>query len=133
MNKSTAPEGFHSVTPYLLVEDAAAVIDFMQRAFHAQVVHKQELPDGTVVHAQVRIGDSMVMLGQAGGEMGPMPAMLYLYDANVDAAYARALGAGAESLRKPVDEDYGDRVAGVKDIQGNQWWIATSEAGARDR
>jgi PhnB protein len=95
MSKSAAPEGFNTVTPYLLVENAAEVIDFMQRAFHAQAIHKQELPNGVVVHAQVRIGDSMVMLGQAGGEMGPMPAMLYLYDANVDAAYARALGAGA--------------------------------------
>ncbi len=118
------PDGYHSVTPYLTVPDAAGLIEFLQRAFDAQEVHRFTR-DGTVSHAEVRIGDSVVKLGQAGGEWKPMSAALHLYVPDADAVYRRALQAGATSVREPADQFYGDRMAGVQDPLGNQWWIAT--------
>src|SRR4051794_30563563 len=118
------PDGYHSVTPYLTVPDAAGLIDFLRRAFGAQEVHRFTR-DGAVSHAEVRIGDSVVMLGQAGGEWKAMPAALHLYVPDADAVYRRALQAGATSLREPADQFYGDRMAGVRDPAGNYWWIAT--------
>jgi len=82
-------------------------------------------PDGSVRHAEVRIGDSHVMMGEAGGEWTPMPAGIHLYVEDCDAIYRRALQAGGTSLREPADQFYGDRSAGIKDPCGNSWWIAT--------
>jgi uncharacterized glyoxalase superfamily protein PhnB len=119
------PDGYHSVTPYLVLEGAAKVIEFVKQAFGAQEVVCMAQPDGTVMHAEVRIGDSVVMLGEACGEYKPMPAMLYLYVTDTDATYQQALAAGGTSLAEPADQFYGDRRAGVKDSAGNQWIIAT--------
>lgn len=121
------PEGYHTVTPYLVVPDAAGLIDFLKRAFGAQELERMAGPDGSVRHAAVRIGDSMVMLGGASGEWKPLPAMLYLYVEDTDGTYARALAAGATSVMEPADQFYGDRNAGVKDASGNLWWIATHQ------
>jgi uncharacterized glyoxalase superfamily protein PhnB len=119
------PAGHHTVTPYLLVSDAARLIDFLVRAFGAIEVGKHAGPDGRVMHAEVRIGDSLVMLSDAGGEWKPMPCVLHLYVRDTDAFYGKAMEAGATSLREPADQFYGDRSAGVQDPEGNQWWIAT--------
>ena len=119
------PDGFHTVTPYLVVPDAAQLIDFLKRAFNAEEIHRSHRPDGAVAHAQVKIGDSMVMMGQAQDEWKPMPCMLYLYVEDVDAWYERAIQAGGTSVREVNDEAYGDRAGGVQDPAGNQWWIAT--------
>ena len=119
------PEGYHTVTPYLVVPGVAQLIDFLKQAFAAEEIQRINRPDGTIMHAEVRIGDSRVMMGEAGGEYGPMPGMLHLYVEDVDTVYRRALQAGATSLREPVNEFYGDRIGGVKDLSGNQWWIAT--------
>ena len=119
------PEGYHTITPYLVVPGVAKLIDFLKRAFDAKEVERMARPDGTVMHAEVRIGDSIVMMGEASGEKKAMPAMLYLYVNDTDAAYQRALDAGATSLLAPTDQFYGDRNAGVNDPSGNQWWIAT--------
>jgi PhnB protein len=119
------PEGYHTVTPYLVVKGAAQLIDFLKQAFDAEEIQRMALPDGTISHAEVRIGDSVVMLGEAQGEYPSMPAMLHLYVEDVDTVYQRVLGAGATSLREPVNEFYGDRIGGVRDSFGNQWWIAT--------
>ena len=119
------PDGFHTVVPYLLVPDATKLLDFVQRAFGAQVQEAMRGPDGQVVHADVMIGDSHVMLGQAHGQWKPMTAMLYLYVPDCDAVYSRALQAGGTSVREPRTEFYGDRSGGVADAFGNQWWIAT--------
>ena len=125
MAVKTIPEGFHTVTPYLIVQEAAQLIDFVKQAFEAT-----ELSRGTGsaggIHAEVRIGDSIVMIGGGGAWRGePMPAAIYLYMDDVDAVYKRALQAGAASLSEPADQAYGDRVAGVKDSFGNVWYIAT--------
>ena len=77
------------------------------------------------MHAEVRVGDSIIMLGESGGPFPPMPTCLYLYVPNTDAVYKASLNAGGTSIREPADQFYGDRVAGVKDPSGNQWWIAT--------
>ena len=119
------PDGFHTVTPYLLVKGVPQLIDFLEKAFDAKVIHRSTMEDGTVNHAQVQIGDSMVMMGEAKDQWPPMPSMLYLYVEDVDTLYHRGLQAGGSSVRELTDEPYGDRVGGVQDPTGNQWWIAT--------
>ena len=119
------PDGYHTVTPYLVVPDVAAELAFLERAFGAEITFKMEGPDGSVSHAEARIGSSMVMLGRASEKWTPMPCMLYLYVEDTDAAYARAVEAGGESIMEPADQFYGDRNGGVKDAYGNQWWIGT--------
>jgi PhnB protein len=122
---SPVPEGHHTVTPYLLVEDAHGLLEFVQQAFGATVLDASLTPDGNVQHAEFRIGDSIVMLGGANDQWSPMPCMLHLYVEDVDTVYRKALEAGAESIRVPEDMFYGDRSGGVRDPFGNQWWIAT--------
>jgi PhnB protein len=124
-NVKPIPEGYHSVTPYLTVTGVGKLMEFLERAFGAQVTHKMDKPDGTVWHAEMQIGDSRVMMGEAGGEWQPMPCNLMLYTEDVDAVYGRAIKAGATSMREPADQFYGDRSGGVLDPCGNQWWIAT--------
>jgi len=119
------PKGYHTVTPYLVVKGAAKLIDFLKRAFGAKVVDLMKAPNGQVAHAALRIGDSMLMMGESQGKWKPMPAMIYLYVKNVDVMYKRALRAGAISVMKPADQFWGDRHGGVKDSCGNQWWIST--------
>ena len=119
------PEGFGTVTPYLVVKGVAEVLTFLEKAFDAQVEDRMDEPGGTVAHAVVRIGDSMVMLGEAPSAEAELPAMLYLYVEDVDRVYQRALDAGGESISELADQFYGDRNAAVKDAAGNQWWIAT--------
>jgi uncharacterized glyoxalase superfamily protein PhnB len=118
------PDGYHSITPYLVVEGAAGLIDFMKAAFAAQEFHRFPAPGGRVGHAEVWIGDSSVMLGDARADWLPMQATLYLYVDDVDATYQRALQAGATSMQEPADQFYGDRSAGVMDPYGNRWWLA---------
>ena len=119
------PEGYRTVTPYLTVSDASALLDFIQRAFGATVVHAMKGPDGRIGHADVIIGDSHVMLGQAREAAQAMPSMLYLYLADCDAAYKQARAAGGTSISEPQTQFYGDRHGAVKDVCGNQWWLAT--------
>jgi len=121
------PDGYHSVTPYLVVSGVATLLDFLTQAFEAHELHRMPRPDGTIMHAEVRIGDSRVMLGEPMGAAPPMPGSLYLYVNDVDAVYTRALHAGATSTSAPADRFYGDRSAGIKDPLGNQWWIATHQ------
>jgi PhnB protein len=119
------PDGYHSITPYLVVDGAARVIDFLKQVFNAQEMMRFAAPGGRIGHAELRIGDSVVMLGDAHGEHQPMQAMLHVYVDDADATYRRALAAGATSVQEPVDQFYGDRSGGVKDPCGNLWWIAT--------
>jgi PhnB protein len=125
MPVNPVPEGFSTVTPYLTVADAGVVIAFMKKAFDAVVLHEMQREDGKIGHAAMQLGTSKIMLGSATEEWKAMPGMLYLYLPNVDEIYGRAMAAGGTSLREPRTEFYGDRVAAVKDAQGNQWWLAT--------
>lgn len=119
------PEGYHTVTPYLVVPDVAQMLEFVQRAFGAKVVESQAGAGGEVRHADVLIGNSHVMFGRASEQHGATRSMLYLYVENTHELYRSAIAAGATSLREPTDEFYGDRSAGVVDPHGNQWWMAT--------
>jgi uncharacterized glyoxalase superfamily protein PhnB len=119
------PEGYHSVTPYLVVEDAAGLIEFMKRGLGAEERFKMEAPDGKIGHAEMQVGDSVVMLSSSTPEYPAMPAMIHLYVDNVDAVYKKALEAGATTVRELSDQFYGDRSGGVKDAFGNQWFVAT--------
>jgi PhnB protein len=119
------PEGYHTVTPYLTVADAEAQIDFLKRAFGAEETYRHADDKGKVTHAEVRVGNSMLMIGQARDQWTPRPAMFYLYVEDVDAVYKRALTAGAKSVQEPANQPYGDRSGGVEDSQGNQWWVGT--------
>lgn len=127
MGAKPIPAGYHSVTPYLIVQGVAKLIDFLKLAFEAKETERHAKPDGTIMHAEVRIGDSIVMMGEPMGEFNPMPASIYLYVDNTDAVYKRALNAGGTSMMEPADQFYGDRNAGVKDPSGNIWWIATHQ------
>jgi len=120
------PDGYHTVTPYLLVQGADKLIDFVKKAFDAKETDRYSMPDGSIGHAEIRLGDSVIMLSEAmGEEHKPMTAGIHLYVENCDAIYQRALNAGATSTMQPADQFYGDRSAGVKDPFGNHWWIAT--------
>ncbi len=119
------PDGYHNVTPYLMVEGAAKLLNFLQQAFDAKVTVNMEGPNGLIGHAEVQIGDSMVMLADATDRWKPMPAGIYLYVKDTDATYKRALQAGGTSVMEPSNQFYGDRNAGVTDPTGNFWWIAT--------
>lgn len=119
------PEGFHSVTPYMVVRGARELIEFLKQAFGATEGHRTEQPDGTIMHAQLKIGDSPLMIAEGQGQWKPMPCAIYLYVKDTDATYKQALAAGGKSLMAPADQFYGDRNAGVTDPSGNQWWIAT--------
>ncbi|MGA8767045.1 MAG: VOC family protein [Candidatus Acidiferrales bacterium] len=118
-------EGFRSVTPYMNPLRAPTMIEFLQKAFGAEEIYRVQSPDGVVHHAQVRIGDSIIGMGDAHGPYQPMPCTLHLYVPDADAAYERALQAGATSIQPVADQPYGDRSGGVQDPFGNRWFVAT--------
>ena len=119
------PEGYHSIQPYLISNEADKIIDFAKKAFGAQEIMRMPGPDGGVMHAEFKVGDSIVMTGGGGPGMTSQPATVMFYTEGVDEVYKRALSAGGTSEREPEDQFYGDRSAGVKDPAGNTWWIHT--------
>jgi uncharacterized glyoxalase superfamily protein PhnB len=121
------PDGYHTVTPFLHARGARNLITFMESAFGAKVEHVTEMPGREVAHAGVRIGDSMIELGEAHGESQPMPAAIHLFVPDTDVAYERAIRAGARSISAPEDKPYGERAAYVIDPFENQWFIATAK------
>jgi len=123
--ESYVPKGLHNVNAYLHPLRADPLIAFLKRAFGAQELAKYASPDGVVLHAEIRVGNSVVEMGEAHGKYEPMPAMFYLYVPHVDATYRQAVAAGATSFQEPTDQPYGDRNAGVRDAFGNTWYIAT--------
>jgi PhnB protein len=125
MGVNYRPEGYHTVTPYLTVRDVQALLDFAVQAFDAELKELMRRADGSIGHAEVTIGDSVVMMGQAAKGSVPMPAMLYVYVPDADATYAAAVKAGGIALREPQTQFYGDRHGAVIDPVGNQWWMAT--------
>lgn len=118
------PEGFQTVTPYIVVEDAHTFIEFTKQAFNARQTFIME-DGGRIMHATIQIGDSTIMVSDTMEGMEPHVCMLYLYLEGVDETFKKALKAKATSVREPVDEFYGDRAAAVKDEWGNVWWMAT--------
>ena len=120
------PDGHHSVTPYLTVRGAAKVIDFLKQAFGAETTFEPlKRPDGTIMHAEIKIGDSRVMIAEESEMAKATPSSLYLYVPDVDSVYQQAIKAGGKTIMEPLDMFYGDRSGGVKDPSGNSWMIAT--------
>ena len=118
------PAGFQCITPYLTLNNLADFVKFAETGLGAQLLSKME-DNGEVQHAELKFNDSMVMAGQSKDSNSTIPAMLYFYVKDCDAAYKVALDAGASSIMEPKDQVYGDRNAAVKDNWGNQWWFAT--------
>lgn len=125
MTTKPIPDGYHTVTPYLMVNGAPKLVEFIKKAFEGQETERMHRPDGSIGHAELRIGDSVVMLADAHGQSKPMPASIYLYVKDVDATFKRALQAGATSTQEPSNQFYGDRSGAIEDPVGNHWWIAT--------
>src|SRR5688572_7275020 len=126
MSVKWIPDGYHTITPYLLVDGVARLMSFLSKAFDASELERRLRPDGSIMHAEVQIGDSIVMMGEPLGEFGPMPACIYLYVGDCDSVYQRALQADGVSVMEPTTRPAeGDRYGGVKDPSGNIWWIAT--------
>jgi uncharacterized glyoxalase superfamily protein PhnB len=119
------PSGYHTVTPYLRVRRASEFIEFLKAAFDAKETHRSLAPDGSIMHADVLIGDSHVMLTDGNEHFAALPGSNFLYVPDVDATYGSAIAAGATSMMEPADQFYGDRTAGVRDPFGNEWWIGT--------
>jgi uncharacterized glyoxalase superfamily protein PhnB len=119
------PKDCHNVIPYLLVSDAGKLLDFIKHTFDGIEIERMQTPDGSIPHAEIKIGDSIIMMGEARGDFKPLPSSLYVYVQNIDETYKRALNAGATSVMEPADQFYGDRSAGVSDPWGNFWWLGT--------
>jgi PhnB protein len=127
------PDGYHSIQPYLHIRGAALAIEFYKQAFGATEIMRMPQPDGRLGHAEIRIGDSVVMLADEFPERGihgpqhyggaPLTFMFYTEDC--DAVYRKAISAGAKSVREPANQFYGDRMAGIEDPFGFQWYMAT--------
>jgi uncharacterized glyoxalase superfamily protein PhnB len=117
--KGFKPDGWHTVTPRIVTSDVAGLIGFLEAVFNASGEYRSGRP------AEVKIGDSIVMISDGGGQRAIMPACLYVYVENADATYRLAVERGAECLEKPTDMPYGDRRATVRDPWGNIWQIAT--------
>ena len=123
--KPYKPDGYASVSAYVVADGAQRVIDFLVAAFDAVPLRRYDGPDGSVMHAEVRIDDTVVMLTDGGGPFPPFPVWLHVYVPDVDATYRRALEAGGVSVEAPKQKGDPDRRGGVKDPAGNVWWIAT--------
>ena len=127
------PEGYHSVTPYLIVNGAARAIEFYERAFGARELYRIAGPDGAVGHAELQLGDSRIMLADEHPEVGARgpqsvggtPVTIHLYVEDVDATVARAVAAGAKVSRPVADQFYGDRLGVLTDPFGHVWSVAT--------
>ncbi|MGC3981766.1 MAG: VOC family protein [Steroidobacteraceae bacterium] len=122
---SFKPPAHPAVSPYLLVTDAQRMLGFLSATFGAVELFKVPRPDGSVQHAEVRIDDSIIMMGERPNDDGHMRCSTHVYVPDVDACYARALAAGAASVAEPRDQSYGNRSAGITDVEGNLWWIGT--------
>ena len=127
------PEGFHTVTPYLFCRDAARALEFYKRAFGATESFRLADPSGKVMHAEIRLGDSTIMLADEFPEMnarspqtiGGSPVLIHLYVQDVDGMVSQAVAAGAKVTRPVQDQFYGDRSGGLEDPFGHQWFVAT--------
>ncbi len=125
MGVKSIPDGYHTVTPAIIVDGAADVISFAEEVLNAKVATKMENPDGTIGHAEVKIGDSIVFVANPMMGSAPAPGWLYVYVDDVNSVYRKAMAAGAKSVEEPSDKFYGDRTAAFTDRAGNHWGIAT--------
>lgn len=119
------PEGYNTASPYLIVSDAAATIRFLQQVFGAALLRSFPDDKGRLMHAEVRFDDTVVMIADSAPAWPPVPAHVHVYVPDVDATYAKAMAAGAQSVQEPAKKEDEDKRGGVKDSGGTTWWIAT--------
>jgi PhnB protein len=124
MSTDHIPEGYSTLTAYYLVKNVEEYIHFLELAFEAETLESFPRTDGSIMHAEVRIGDSRLMMGEASEERGTTQSMQYMYVPDVDATFDHVIKAGAKSLQDPADQFYGHRTCGLKDPFGNEWWLA---------
>jgi uncharacterized glyoxalase superfamily protein PhnB len=126
MNENWKPHGYSTVSVYVMAESAQRVIDFLKKTFNAVALRRFDSSDGSIMHAEIRIDDTVVMLADAGGSYPAFPVWLHVYVPDVDETYRKALEAGGVSVQEPIrKEGDPDRRGGVKDPCGNTWWIST--------
>lgn len=125
MHPTHKPDGYSSVSPYLIVNGAAGTIEFLSQVFDATELRRFPSDDGKVMHAEVRIDDTVLMIADGAEGWPPIPAHVHVYVADVDDTYRRALAAGAESVQEPAQKQDEDKRGGIKDAGGTTWWIAT--------
>lgn len=119
------PDGYASVSVYMMAEGAQCVVDFLAQTFDATTLRRMDHADGTINHAELLVDDTVVMLAEAGGDFPGFPVWVHVYVPDVDATYQRALAAGGLSVQEPVQKGDPDKRSGVKDPAGNVWWIST--------
>ena len=127
MSVKPIPEGYQQAIPYLVVLDAKAQMDFLLNVFDGKEINRMTTPDGSVVHGEVKVGDSVIMIGQAREESQVRKSMVYLYMEDCDAYFNKAKEAGATVVSELEDQFYGDRHGAVEDSNGNQWYIVTHQ------
>jgi PhnB protein len=126
MNKDFKPTGYNSVSPYFIVGDADRFIDLLKQIFNASILREYRMPDGSVMHAEMQIDDSVIMLGNSSEKYPPVPIVMHVYVSNVDQVFNTAIEAGCEVVERPKEsEGDPDRRATFKDFAGNMWSVGT--------
>jgi PhnB protein len=129
MNTNWKPAGFSSVSVYLVVDGAQRVIDFLKQTFDVTDLHRFDNDDGKIMHAAIRIDDTVVMIADSGGPYPAFPVWLHVYVPDVDATYRKALAAGGTAVQAPIHKKGDtDKRGGFKDPAGNTWWVSTQMA-----
>jgi len=119
------PQNYSSVSPYLIVKDANATINFLKEVFNGNELRRFEDDNGGIMHSEVKIDDSVIMIADSTNEWQPVPSYVHVYVDNVDETYRRAIAYGAESVQEPSKGEDEDKRGGIKDVGGTTWWIAT--------
>jgi len=125
MSVDYKPKGYQDAVPYIMAKDARGLMEFLQKTFNATLIEQMVRADGSIMHGEARVGDSVFMISEATEQWPATLAGYYIYVPNVDETYKQAVAAGGVSIMEPADQVHGDRMAGVKDHSGNSWWIAT--------
>lgn len=126
MNKAFKPAGYNSASPYFIVNGAQKLIDLLKTIFNAEELRRYNLPDGSIMHAEIRIDDSVIMLGDSSAKYPPVPIVMHVYVTDVDTTFQKAVNAGCEIIEKPTTRDNDpDKRATFKDFAGNMWSVGT--------
>lgn len=127
MSNQYKPEGYNSVSPYIIIDGAQKLIDYLKNAFGAEELRKYNIPNGKIVHSEIKFDDSVIMISDSNDQYPPMPIVLHLYVPDATAAYKKAVEAGFEPMQEPIQKNDPDMRGTVKDFQGNIWTIATQQ------
>ena len=126
MEKEFKPTNYNSVSPYFIIQGAQEFVDLLMKVFDAQELRRYTMPDGSIMHAEIKIDDSVIMLGESSDNFPPIPMVMHVYVEDVDETFKRAIDAGCEIIEKPKQrEGDPDRRATFKDFAGNLWSVGT--------